>query len=170
MGITHTFDIRNMVGVIRAVELATIAHRHQVDKNNLPYIWHPLSVMRRVAEAGFIHPKSLITAVLHDVVEDTEYGLLDIRANFGVDVEMAVDSVSRHEGEKYRDFVLRAMLHPIGQIVKFHDIQDNLDPKRAVKDKARHLTERYGWAMDQYRQRNYGTTTLYEAMMKAGAK
>ena len=89
---------------------------------------------------------------------------------FGTTVELAVDAVSRRMGEKYRDFVLRAMLNPIGQIVKFHDIQDNLDPKRAVKDKARHLTERYGWAMDQYRQRNQGTTTLYEVMMKAGAK
>ncbi len=161
---------KHALDLIDAVRLATIAHKDQLDKNGLPYIWHPLDVMRRVAEAGYVYTSVLVTAVLHDVVEDTEYTLMDIGDAFGTEVEMAVDAVSRREGEKYRDFVLRAMLHPIGVIVKFHDIQDNLDPKRAVKDKARHLTERYGWAMDQYRQRNFGTTTLYEAMMKAGVK
>ncbi len=166
----ENIEQKHTVDLIDAVRLATIAHKDQLDKNGLPYIWHPLDVMRRVAVAGYTDLNVLITAVLHDVVEDTEYGLMDIRDAFGTEVEMAVDAVSRREGEKYRDFVLRAMLHPIGVIVKFHDIQDNLDPKRAVKDKARHLTERYGWAMDQYRQRNFGTTTLYEAMMKAGVK
>ena len=160
----------HMLDIIDAVRLATIAHKDQLDKNGLPYIWHPIDVMRRVVDAGYIYPSVMITAVLHDVVEDTEYTLMDIGDAFGTTVELAVDAVSRRKGEKYRDFVLRAMLNPIGQIVKFHDIQDNLDPKRAVKDKAMHLTERYGWAMDQYRQRKHGTTTLYEVMMKAGAK
>ena len=160
----------HMLQVTRAIQLATIAHKDQVDKNGLPYIWHPLSVMRRVVEAGYFYPNVMITAVLHDVVEDTEVGLLDIEGTFGYEIMKAVDAVSRRKDEKYRDFVLRAMLNPIGRIVKFHDIQDNLDPKRAVKDKARHLTERYGWAMDQYRMRQFGGITWYETMMKAGAE
>jgi len=159
------------VQLIKAIQLATVSHRHQVDKNGLPYIWHPLSVMRRCAEAGYASPNVLITAVLHDVVEDTPVGLLDIRDEFGPHIEMAVNAVSRHEGEKYRDFILRAMLHPIGMIVKFHDIQDNMDPKRAVKDKALHLTERYEWSMDQYRLRKWlPGIQLYDLMMKAGVE
>ena len=155
---------KHALDLIDAVRLATIAHKDQLDKNGLPYIWHPLDVMRRVAAAGYVYTNVLVTAVLHDVVEDTEYTLMDIRDAFGTEVEMAVDSVSRRKDEKYRDFVLRAMLHPIGVIVKFHDIQDNLDPKRAVKDKARHLTERYGWAMEQYKQRSINGVSLYDVM------
>ena len=163
--------------VIQAVQLAEIAHSRQVDKNGVPYIRHPLSVMNRVVKAGYIQPIFMITAVLHDTVEDTPVLISDLIDHFGVEVAAAVDSVTRMVNpvtkdnlETYREFVLRAMLHPVGRVVKFHDIQDNMDPKRAVKDKARHLTERYVWALNQYRNRPSGITglSLYNHMMGVG--
>jgi len=169
--------ILTIADVVQAVQFAEIAHSHQVDKNGLPYIRHPISVMNRVVQAGYTQPIFMITAVLHDTVEDTSAMISDLMIRFGIDVARAVDSVTRMVNpvtkdnlETYREFVLRAMLHPVGRVVKFHDIQDNMDPKRAVKDKARHLTERYVWALNQYRNRPSGIAglSLYDHMTEVG--
>ncbi len=161
--------------VLVAVQLAEIAHTGQVDKNGLPYIRHPLSVMRRVYDAGYTSPIMLITAVLHDTIEDTHVMIFDILTAFGFDVATAVDSVTKtpkqaEVQETYREFVLRAMMHPVGRVIKFHDISDNMDPARAVKDKAMHLTDRYKWAMAEYAKRPSGIEgkTLFDLMERAG--
>jgi len=160
--------------LITAVAMATFAHKDQVDKNQRPYIWHPLSVAKRVTLAGYKQYIYPITAVLHDVVEDTPFGFLDIRDAFGPEVEMAVNAVSRkvdEEGknkETYREFIRRAMVHPIGRVIKFHDVMDNLDPSRAIKDKTKHLTGRYEWTLDQYRQHEViPGVSLFDAMKNA---
>lgn len=68
----------------KAFEMAREAHASQKRKSGEPYILHPLEVARIVAaELGIDDPTSIICALLHDVVEDTEVELEDIQREFG---------------------------------------------------------------------------------------
>ena len=76
---------------------------------------------------------------LHDVVEDSEVTVADIRAKFGDDVADAVDAVTRREGEVYADFIARAGQHPVGRAVKLADLRDNLSdlPEGTLRERYR---------------------------------
>ncbi|MBM3603544.1 MAG: HD domain-containing protein [Alphaproteobacteria bacterium] len=110
----------------RAIQVAADAHRGQKDKAGQPYILHPLRVM-----AACTTPQERIVAVLHDVVEDSDWTLDDLRRE-GLADELvdAVDAMTRREGESYSDFVDRAARHPIARTVKIADLRDNLDMSR----------------------------------------
>jgi hypothetical protein len=72
-----------------------------------------------------------IVAVLHDVVEDTDWTFDRLRIEgFTESVLEALDAVTRREGESYEDFVQRAARNPIGRNVKRADLLDNLDLSR----------------------------------------
>jgi len=111
----------------KAVELATSAHKGQTRWSGAPYIMHPLAVSGIVSKQFPGDEAARIAAVLHDVVEDTEISLDDLRAaGFSEDIVMAVDAVTKREGEKYCAFVFRAARHSVGRRVKIADIQHNL--------------------------------------------
>ena len=87
------------------------------------YLLHPLRLMLRAQS-----DEERIVAVLHDVVEDSEWTLEGLRAEgFSETVLAAVDSVTRRRGEAYEDFVRRAGENPIGRRVKLADLEDNCD-------------------------------------------
>lgn len=78
----------------RAFAVADKAHRGQFRKSGDPYITHPLAVATIIAEMGL--PDSVVAAgLLHDVVEDTENSLEDIARDFGDEVAMIVDGVTK---------------------------------------------------------------------------
>ncbi|HEV2147954.1 MAG TPA: HD domain-containing protein [Longimicrobiaceae bacterium] len=109
-----------------AIALAVEAHRGQKDRAGAPYILHPLRMMFRVETDA-----EKIVAVLHDVVEDTDWTLDDLRAEgFPEDVVTAVDHLTRREGEDYDEFVRRAAAHPVARRVKIADLEDNMDVRR----------------------------------------
>jgi len=118
-----------------AIQLAVEAHAGQTDKNGEPYILHPLRVMLAVAAP------CRIAAVLHDVVEDGDFGLGDILALFGEETRGAVDALTRRGGESYEDFIVRCKANHIARHVKSADIRDNLRPG------APHLRDRYEAAL-----------------------
>jgi (p)ppGpp synthase/HD superfamily hydrolase len=110
----------------RAIGIAAQAHAGQVDKAGAPYILHPLRVMLTL---GTLEER--IVAVLHDVVEDTDWTFDRLRIEgFAESVLEALDAVTRREGESYEDFVRRAAKNPIGRTVKRADLLDNLDLSR----------------------------------------
>src|SRR6056300_1456378 len=116
----------NKLNLERAIEIAAAAHRGQTDKAGQPYILHPLRVM--LACGG---QAAKIVAVLHDVVEDTDWTLDALRAEgASVDVLAALDSVTRRDQETYSEFIERAARNEIGRAVKVADLQDNLDLSR----------------------------------------
>ena len=130
----------------RAIALAAEAHAGMVDKAGAPYILHPLRVMLRVDGE-----RARIAAVLHDVVEDTDWTIERLREEgFDPEVLAAVDALTRREGEDYYDFCRRAARHPIARVVKRADIEDNLDlsriPDPTPADHAR--VERYRRALE----------------------
>ena len=84
----------------KAFETAELAHRGQVRKSGEPYITHPIAVTRILAELG-IGPVTLAASLLHDTVEDTDYDLGMLRRDFGDEVAMLVDGVTKLDKVKF---------------------------------------------------------------------
>jgi GTP pyrophosphokinase len=80
--------------VQKALDYATKAHEGQFRKSGEPYIIHPIQVAGILAELH-MDPHTVATGFLHDVVEDTDVTLDDLKAEFGPDVAMLVDGVTK---------------------------------------------------------------------------
>jgi guanosine-3',5'-bis(diphosphate) 3'-pyrophosphohydrolase len=86
----------------RAYAAAEKAHSGQLRKSGEPYITHPIAVAQILADLG-IGSKTLAAALLHDTVEDTDYNLDMLRADFGDEIAMLVDGVTKLDKLKYGD-------------------------------------------------------------------
>ena len=86
----------------RAYELAAEAHSQQRRKSGEPYIIHPIAVATIVAMELELGDNPIISAFLHDVVEDTDYTVEDIRERFGDDVAFLVDTVTKRKKDSYQ--------------------------------------------------------------------
>ena len=78
----------------KAYEFSKKAHIYQQRRSGEPYISHPLEVAKIVYEFG-LDEASVISALLHDVVEDTTYGIDDINKNFGEEVALIVEGLTK---------------------------------------------------------------------------
>ncbi len=109
-----------------AIKIAAQAHQGQKDKAGAPYILHPLRMMMRLKTEA-----EMITAILHDVVEDTDWTIEKLRENgFSEEVLEAVECVTNREGESYEQFIERAGKNPIARQVKIADLEDNMNIQR----------------------------------------
>ena len=104
----HVFDVmekrvsrEDLQRIKDAYALAELAHRGQKRNTGEPYIIHPIAVATIAAEELELDANTVIAAFLHDVVEDTEYTLDDIRARFGDDVTFLVDAVTKRKKHNY---------------------------------------------------------------------
>ena len=86
----------------RAYAAAERAHAGQKRKSGEPYITHPVAVAQILADLG-IGSKTIAAALLHDTVEDTDYTLDLLRADFGDEIAMLVDGVTKLDKLKYGD-------------------------------------------------------------------
>ncbi|QYF74981.1 bifunctional (p)ppGpp synthetase/guanosine-3',5'-bis(diphosphate) 3'-pyrophosphohydrolase [Cryobacterium sp. PAMC25264] len=86
----------------RAYTAAESAHEGQKRRSGEPYITHPVAVAQILADLG-IGPKTVAAALLHDTVEDTDYTLDQLRADFGDEITMLVDGVTKLDKVKYGD-------------------------------------------------------------------
>ncbi len=84
----------------RAYAVAKEKHAGQLRQSGEPYITHPLAVAQILAELG-LGPRAIAAALLHDTVEDTGYALTDLAAEFGDEVAMLVDGVTKLDKVKY---------------------------------------------------------------------
>lgn len=111
----------------RAIEIATEAHKGQVDKAGNEYIGHPLRVM----EMGKTMEEKIV-GVLHDVVEDTDWTFERLEAEgFAPEVIAALRCVTKtSENENYDDFIGRVKKNPLAAAVKINDLTDNMDIRR----------------------------------------
>lgn len=109
-----------------AIRIAAQVHEGQLDKAGQPYILHVLRVMM-----GCHSPDAQVAAALHDVVEDSDWTLDDLRREgFSETVIEIVDALTRREGEDYFAFARRAAATPLGREVKRADLLDNMDIRR----------------------------------------
>lgn len=121
----------------RAIEIATLAHVDQVDRGGQPYILHPLRVMRMVTTVS-----EQLAAVLHDVVEDTDWTFEALAAEgFPDEVIEALRALTKTKGEDKMVAAQRAAEHSIARNVKLADVCDNMNlariPQPTEKDFAR---------------------------------
>jgi (p)ppGpp synthase/HD superfamily hydrolase len=129
-----------------AIQLARRAHEGQLDKSGRPYIGHPLRVMGRVSGE-----RERMTAVLHDVVEDTGVTAADLlAAGCPHDVVDAVMAISKRPGEEKASYLARVAANPIALAVKRADIADNMSPDRLARlddDTQHRLRAKYAEAL-----------------------
>jgi GTP pyrophosphokinase len=86
----------------RAYKVAEKFHEGQTRQSGEPYITHPLAVSQILADLG-IGPVTIVAALLHDTVEDTDYSLDQLRKDFGEEIAMLVDGVTKLDKVKYGD-------------------------------------------------------------------
>jgi (p)ppGpp synthase/HD superfamily hydrolase len=116
----------NIATIEDAVSIAARAHRGQKDKAGAPYLLHPLRMMLQMDTEA-----AMMAAVLHDVVEDTEWTLERLReVGFSEEVLEAVDCLTHREGENYEEFVERVGTNLIARQVKIADLEDNMNVRR----------------------------------------
>lgn len=110
----------------RAMRIAYDAHHGQVDKSGMPYIFHPLHLAEGMSdEAG------TVTALLHDVIEDTAVTLEDLAAQgFGDDVLTALTLLNHNPADEYMDYISRLATCPLARRVKLADLYHNSDVSR----------------------------------------
>ena len=111
----------------RAVQIATEAHKGQLDKAGKDYIGHPLRVM----EMGRTEEEKIV-GVLHDVVEDGDWTFEALEAEgFSKEVIAALRCVTKtSENENYDEFIERVKKNPLAVAVKINDLTDNMDIRR----------------------------------------
>ena len=116
-----------MSTLARAIEIATEAHKGQVDKAGNEYIGHPLRVM----EMGKTEEEKIV-GVLHDVVEDTDWSFDMLEAEgFAPEIIAALKCVTKiSENENYDSFIERVKKNPLATAVKINDLTDNMDIRR----------------------------------------
>ncbi|MFD1719161.1 RelA/SpoT family protein [Georgenia deserti] len=88
--------------LLRAYGVAERAHQGQLRKSGDPYITHPVAVATILAELGMT-PPTLAAALLHDTVEDTDYPLSELRREFGDEIALLVDGVTKLDKVTYGD-------------------------------------------------------------------
>ena len=110
----------------KALKLCFEAHKDQTDKTGLPYIFHPFHLAEQMKDEY-----TTVTALLHDVVEDTDYTLQDLQ-NMGYpdEVIQALTLLTHDDGSEYMDYVKRLKNNPIARAVKLADLKHNSDLSR----------------------------------------
>jgi len=111
--------------VIRAESLARVVHRGQVDKGGSDYIGHPERVAFRMKG-----DKERVVAWLHDVIEDCDVSLENLRSQFGDVVADALDAITHRKGESWSDYLCRVKGNEIAKVVKISDLIDNSNLSR----------------------------------------
>lgn len=92
--IAQYMDEKEQALIRQALSTARLAHAGQKRKSGEPYLIHPIAVAQLVADMG-MDSETVCAALLHDVVEDTSVSLDSIREDFGEEVAMLVDSVTK---------------------------------------------------------------------------
>lgn len=131
----------------KAIELAKQHHKGQTDKAGKPYIEHPLRVMNQMKSE-----KEKIVAVLHDIVEDTDISLNDLRnEGFSEEVVSAVECLTKQDGENYDLYIERISFNPLAVKIKLADLEDNRDLTRLpqVTDKDLERLKKYDKALEK---------------------
>ena len=127
--------------VKKALEIAFDAHKDQVDKAGLPYIYHPFYLATQMETED-----SIIVALLHDVVEDSHYTFEEIENyGFSPSIMTALRLLTHEDSEDYITYIHRVKENELARIVKLADLKHNSDESRLshIDDKVRERLNRY---------------------------
>ena len=111
--------------ITKAIRVAAQYHEGQFDKVGKPYILHPIKVYEYLEDPT---EDEAITAILHDVVEDTLCTFEILRLlGFSEEVIEAVDAITRQKSETYIEYLVRCCKNEIATKVKFADVKHNFE-------------------------------------------
>ena len=125
----------------KAMKLCFSAHRDQVDKSGLPYVFHPFHLAEQMEDED-----TTIVALLHDVVEDTEITFADLaQMGFSQQAIGAIQAMTHAEGVPYLEYVDQIKDNPIARRVKLADLRHNSDLSQLdqVDEKALERVKKY---------------------------
>ena len=137
----------------KAMQVCFAAHKEQVDKSGLPYVFHPFHLAEQMTEED-----AVCVALLHDVVEDSGYTLADLEAmGFPKTVVEGIALMTHDPAVPYMAYVAAIGRHPVARAVKLADLRHNSDLSRLdiVTDRDLQRAEKYAAAI-----------TLLESMEK----
>ena len=134
-----------MATLDKAIIIAAKVHQNQTDRYGKHYILHPIRVMMSVESE-----KEKIVAILHDVIEDSDWTLEKLRTEgFSKDIINAIDCLTKRNGENYMDYINRTKADNIARKVKIADLEDNMNIKRVKnlndKDSQRIMKYHRAW-------------------------
>ncbi|GGE44218.1 RelA/SpoT family protein [Psychroflexus planctonicus] len=141
----RTLSDEDKVMIRKAFETAVEAHKNQRRKSGEAYIFHPIAVAKIVASEIGLDATSITAALLHDVVEDTEYSLADIEQMFGETVARIVDGLTKIsslkkdgnislQAENFRKMLLTLSDDVRVIIIKIADRLHNMQTMDAMRD------------------------------------
>jgi len=119
----------------KAIRIAAVAFEGKYDKGGHPYILHLLNVMGQVDQN---YEELMIVAVLHDLIEDTDWTLKMLRdEGFSKQVVDNISVLTHKRGEPYVDYIKRIDCHYLSRAVKIADLRHNSDIHRmkGLRDK-----------------------------------
>ena len=125
----------------QAMKLCFKAHKDQVDYNGIPYVFHPIHLAEQMQDED-----STVVALLHDVVEDTEYTIDDLIAmGFNQSVIEAIRLMTHEDGVEYADYLEEIKKNDLARRVKIADVMHNSDQTRldVIDEKARKWEIKY---------------------------
>ena len=128
----------------KALKLCFEAHKEQVDKSGLPYVFHPFHLAEQMTDEI-----TTAAALLHDVVEDTDYTLDDLTAmGFPKEVTDALELLTHDPDVPYMDYVRAIKANPVAKAVKLADLAHNSDSTRldVIDEYARAREKKYSEA------------------------
>lgn len=129
----------------KALKLCFEAHKNQVDKSGMPYVFHPFHLAEQM-----IDERTTIVALLHDIVEDTDYTFDDLRSmGFENEIIEVLMLMTHDEAVPYMEYVKKIKNNPIAKAVKLADLRHNSDLSRLdiVDEKALERKEKYAEAI-----------------------
>lgn len=124
-----------------ALKLCFEAHKNQTDKSGMPYVFHPFHLAEQMK-----NEETTIAALLHDVVEDTDYTIADLeKMGFPAAVLEALELLTHNDDTPYMEYVAKIKDNPIAKAVKLADLDHNSDLSRldVVDEKALKRREKY---------------------------
>ncbi len=130
----------------KALKLCFEAHKNQTDKSGMPYVFHPFHLAESMTDEY-----TTTVALLHDVVEDTDYTLRDLKEmGFPERVTDALALLTHDKSVPYMEYVEKIKHNPIARAVKLADLAHNSDLSRldTVDEKALRRVEKYKKAME----------------------
>lgn len=130
----------------KAMKLSFEAHKDQVDKSGIPYVYHPFHLAEQM-----IDEDTTIVALLHDVAEDTDITIDDIRKmGFSEDVCVALKLMTHDKNVPYMEYIKKIKTNPIAKAVKLADLKHNSDLTRldTVDEKALKRADKYKIAIE----------------------
>lgn len=129
----------------KALKLCFLAHRDQVDKSGMPYVFHPFHLAEQMMDED-----TTVVALLHDVVEDTPHTLDDLKKmGFSSQIIEAISLMTHEPGVPYMDYVQKIKENAIARVVKLADLKHNSDLTRLdiIDDRAKQRVEKYAQAI-----------------------